>query len=215
MIAPKVASTQRVRLTSQRMPGQVGSANKVSKGNRLSRGSAVKTRDVSASTGQKPNLPSQCAATNKGVAKANMVAGPQASVNNNNNHARLRHAVSKKTEVKRPVVKRRHSEVQSRNSPQKKRPGILKRKSCIARFEDTVQPAQIDKETLALDELVRLSPSGERVGQTTVGKTPDTCRTVRFRSPQWQNSDTTYRKTPCNLQMTKEESMRYVCILSI
>lgn len=112
------------------------------------------------------------------------------------------------TTTQKVKPKRRHSEVQARLSPLRRR-GILKRKSCIADFGGNQETESCDR-VPTKDKTSAPSPTDNKTGQTTIRvcKTPDTARTVRFSSPQHQTNDTMFRKTPSK-HGPKEESMRH------
>ncbi|XP_033743476.1 cytoskeleton-associated protein 2-like isoform X2 [Pecten maximus] len=190
-----------VSLTTHKAPS---TEKPVNKWERLSRGSSTKPKDgvlsraMSNSRTSISSKGSMTERTRQGVTRA----GSQDKVNKRDTNVRGR-------TTQKPEVKRRHSEVQARGSPLR-RPGILKRKSCIASFGDNGE-TDANNRVLCDDETAVLSPTSGKTGQTTVKdlpcRTPDTARTVRFYSPQSQTTDSIFRKTPSKYN-TKEESMR-------
>ncbi|XP_060065895.1 cytoskeleton-associated protein 2-like [Ylistrum balloti] len=193
--ASKLTAVQKaVSLSSQKTPGTEGS---ISKWERLSRGSTIKPKESSSRTSMVGKV-SGLGKPGQGAARP---SGSKGAVNKYQASTRGR-------TIQKPEVKRRHSEVQARGSPLR-RPGILKRKSCIASFGDNGDTESSNKAPCH-DGVLTMSPSSDKTGQTTVQdlpcRTPDTARTVRFYSPQHRTDSAIFRKTPS--KQSKEESMR-------
>ncbi|OWF47424.1 serine/arginine repetitive matrix protein 5-like [Mizuhopecten yessoensis] len=211
--APKLTGTQKtVSKTTHRTPSNKGS---VSKWERLSRGSSAKSRD-----GAMSNITSNSETSvsgkgfvtggaERGVIRSRSQGAERGVIRSRSQGAGNKHQTKTRGPIsEKAEVKRRHSEVQARVSPLR-RPGILKRKSCIASFGDNGE-TETSNRAKSDDGQTTLSPSSDTPGHTTVRalpcRTPDTARTVRFCSPGGQRVDTTVRKTPS--KQSKEESMR-------